>query len=215
MKAAPLIAILAASLVASSVAAAPPAPDEAELRAILFPAVKTKELDRLGAAALPALLRLYQRSDEEDRAVLAYAFYRIGVPSSEAKRLLMRDAHTSNPRLRLQVQWALGRVSNDPDVVDVLLDTMRHDDNPLFRDKAACALANDQAHLSESQKVDLFARLIDAMRDPNPQVRDIAYRALVLQTGQSKGFDPQAPLGQREKAIREWERWLDEYRSNL
>ena len=45
------------------------------------------------------------------------------------------------------MQWALGRVSDDPAVVDVLLENMRNDPNPLFRDKAACALAYDQIHL--------------------------------------------------------------------
>ena len=46
------------------------------------------------------------------------------------------------------MQWALGRVSDDPDVVDVLLENMQNDPCPLFRDKAACALAYDQIHLA-------------------------------------------------------------------
>jgi HEAT repeats len=189
--------------------------DQRPLESLLFPTVDEAALQARGSTILPALARLYERSNETDRAVIAYAFYVIGLPSPDAKRVLMQDIHTANPHLRLPVQWALGRVSNDPDVVDVLLDTMRHDPSPLFRDKAACALAGDQTHLTEAQKVDLFARLIDAMRDPKLQVRDIAYKALVEQTGQSKGFDPDAPLGQRERAIREWERWLEEYRSNM
>ena len=40
------------------------------------------------------------------------------------KRVLMKDVHTGNQYLRLQVQWALGRVSSDDDVVDVLLENM-------------------------------------------------------------------------------------------
>ena len=34
--------------------------------------------------------------------------------SADAKRALMGDVHTGTRRLRLQVQWALGRVSDDP-----------------------------------------------------------------------------------------------------
>jgi hypothetical protein len=127
----------------------------------------------------------------------------------------MRDVHTANSQLRLQVQWALGRVSSDPDVVDVLSDIMQHDSSPLFRDKAACALANDQIHLTDRQKVVLLRKVIAALRDPNTQVRTIAMQVLQIQTGQTKGFRPFAKEPEREKVVKEWERWIDEYARNL
>ena len=76
------------------------------------------------------------------------------------------------------MQWALGRVSDDPAVIDVLLDNMRNDPVPLFRDKAACALAYDQVHLSPAQKLRLFEGLIGALDDPKLQVRQVAIQAL-------------------------------------
>ena len=120
----------------------------------------------------------------------------------------MQDIHTQNSQLRLTVQWALGRVSNDEEVVDALLNNMQNDPNPLFRDKSACALASDQIHLSEEQKVHLLEGLIQALSDPKPQVRNIAIKALKVQTGQTKGFNPKAPARDRESIIREWQSWL-------
>lgn len=194
---------------------AAPADDEKQVAALIFPQLDVEALNKRGPAVLPVMARLYERSDEERRTTLANAFYILGWKSADAKRVLMQDAHTQNAALRLQVQWALGRVSNDKDVVDVLLANMRTDPNPLFRDKAACALAHDQIHLTEDQKIYLFGRLIQALRDPEPQVRDIASKALQIQTGQNKGYRPDASPEEREAAIHQWERWLQEYRANM
>src|SRR5262245_34431093 len=170
----------------------------------------------LGRPVLPKLVQLYEAaSDVGFKARVAQTLYELGWESPAAKRALMKDAHTLNQDLRLQVQWALGRVSNDQDVVDTLLANMRSDPNPLFRDKAACALAHDQIHLTEDQRVYLFGRLIQALRDPEPQVRDIASKALQIQTGQNKGYRPDASPEEREAAIHTWERWLQEYRDNM
>lgn len=188
---------------------------EAFLEPHLFPTVDLAALRAKGPAVLPVMARLYERSDVVRRTQIAYAFYALGWDSPDAKRVLMADAHTQVPGLRLQVQWALGHVSSDTDVVDVLLDSMQNDANPLFRDKAACALAHDQIHLRDAQKVYLYERLIRALRDPKPDVRAIAAKALEIQTGQTKGFDPNASVDAREASIRTWERWLDEYRANL
>ena len=168
-----------------------------------------------GPQILPSLIRLYETGDETARARVAQAFYELGWKSSEAKRVLMKDVHTNNQTLRLQVQWALGRVSNDLDVVDVLLANMRGDANPLFRDKAACALAYDQIHLTERQKVHLFEALIAALSDDKLDVRSIALQALSIHTGQTKGYSPDAPPPERAQQIKAWKRWLDEYKSGL
>jgi HEAT repeat protein len=170
----------------------------------------------LGRPVLPRLVQLYETAtDDGFKARVAETFYELGWESPEAKRALMKDVHTSNQDLRLQVQWALGRVSNDPDVVDTLIANMRNDSNPLFRDKAACALSYDQIHLTEQQKVRLFGALIDALRDAKFDVRHIALLALEIHTGQTKGFDPGGSLADREQKIKVWQAWLAQYKAGL
>src|SRR3989442_4675131 len=138
-------------------AAAPPAPapsgeapeDEKQVAALLFPRVDLEALKGKGPSVLPIMVRLYERSDEERRTTLATAFYGLGWKSPDARRVLMRDAHTQNQELRLQVQWALGRVSSDQDVVDVLGGNMRSDANPLFReDRKSTRLNSSHVRIS-------------------------------------------------------------------
>jgi HEAT repeat protein len=167
----------------------------------------------LGTGVLPVMIQLYGAAGESERASIAAAFYGLGWKSPDAKRVLAQDVHTANQALRIQVQYALGRVSSDADVVDVLLDNMQNDANPLFRDKAACALAYDQIHLTEREKVRLYDGLIAALSDPKLDVRSIAALALSIQTGQTKSFDANGTFAQREASIREWRKWLNEYRS--
>jgi HEAT repeat protein len=170
----------------------------------------------LGRPVLPKLVQLYEAArDDGFKARVAQTFYELGWESPEAKRALMKDVHTLNHDLRLQVQWALGRVSNDQDVVDTLIANMRSDSNPLFRDKAACALAYDQIHLSEQQKVRLFGALIEALRDDKEDVRRIALQALQIHTGQTKGFDPGASWNDREQKVKVWQTWLAQYKAGL
>ena len=170
----------------------------------------------IGTGALPELVRLYTRvvatGADRDRQV----FYNLGWRSEEAKRALMAEAHTTDPDLRLQVQWALGRVSESPAVVDVLLDNMQNDPVPLFRDKAACALAYDQVHLSARTEA-------AALRGPRPRARR---REAAGETGGPPGLaassrtrrrdsSATAPPQARSTAIEAWKRWLAEYRANL
>jgi HEAT repeat protein len=192
-----------------------PAPvTEAGVREALA-ATDPDALRAMGRGAIPHLLKLYAASTPDDRATIAWAFYVIGIESPEAKAALLKDIATKHERLRLQVQWALGRVSDDADVVETLAAIMRNDANPLFRDKAACALAYDQIHLTERQKVALYAKLIEGLADEKQQVRAISIQALSIHTGQRKGFDPNGELYARAKAIEAWKRWLEEYRRNL
>ena len=106
-------------------------------------------------------------------------------------------------------------MSDDPAVVDLLLDNMQNDPVPLFRDKAACALAYDQVHLSPAQKLRLFEGLVHALDDPKPQVRQVALQALSILTHQTKGFEPNGAPQARSVAVEAWKRWLAEYRANL
>jgi HEAT repeat protein len=205
----PLAGLLALTVAATAQAQSDPL--QGLVAARNFAAIRAQ-----GAGVLPGLIRLYETSaDENFKARVAEAFYQLGWKSAEAKRVLIRDAYTANAALRLQVQWALGRVSNDPDVVDVLLYNMTDDANPQFRDKAACALANDQIHLTDRQKVKLFEGVIDALRDEKPDVRRIAAQVLEIHTGQNKGFNPEAPAAERGRAVRAWRQWLHDYKSRL
>ncbi len=205
----PLIALLAVVCLGASGSL-----NESAVAPYLSPKTDIPGLKRLGPGVMEVLAAIYERGDEHKRTEIAGVFYALGMKSPEAKRALMRDVHTANPDLRLQVQWALGRVSNDDDVVDVLLENMQDDQNPLFRDKAACALAHDQIFLTESQKVRLFERLIGALSDPKLQVRQIALQVLQIHTGQTKGFDPNGDPLAREASQRAWRAWLQEYRSS-
>ena len=204
---------VSAWLALCSLAAAAPL-DVARLREAAR-AGEWQTVQAMGRDALPELVRLYRESDAGERARIAEVFYNLGWKSEAAKQALMADVRTSDPALRLQVQWALGRVSDDPAVVDVLLDNMRNDPVPLFRDKAACALAYDQIHLPPAQKARLFEGLIAALDDAKPQVRQIALQALQILTGQTKGFDPGGPPESRRRAVEQWQRWLEDFRQSL
>lgn len=172
-------------------------------------------LRALGPAALPIMASHYEASDEAARLRIAGLFYQLGIESEAAERALMRDIHTQNPTLRVAVQYALGRVSRDPMVIAALLDTLQNDGNPYFRDKAACALAHDQIHLREEQKVQVYEGLIEALSSPEPQVRAIAIQALSILTGQTKGFHHLNPRERRASSIVLWHKWLKDYRDNL
>ena len=203
------------SLLLCSIGSTTLADDDAMVRELLGPPVRFEELRAQGPEVLPVMAQLYTVSDDTARTRIANTFYRLGWPSQEAYAALMQDIHSTNPRLRLEVQWALGRVSGDDQVVDTLLDIMRNDGNALFRDKAACALANDQIHLSDTQKADLYAGLIEGLEDPKPQVRRISIQALKIHTGQTQGYKPAASAAERARSVQEWKRWLAEYRANL
>ena len=174
-----------------------------------------KSVRPMGREVLPVLVSMYEGGDESRREKIAAILYQLGWESADAKRALMRDVKTPNEALRMHVQYALGRVSSDDDVVDVLLENMQFDASPLFRDKAACSLAYDQIHLTPRQKARLYEGLIGALASAEPQVRQIALQALQIQTGQTKGFDAGAPIAERQRAIEAWRRWLVEYRANL
>ena len=207
-----LIALLGAVLAAAASAARPP------VEATVADLVDRDDRDgikALGPEVLPVLVRLYDAGDEERKSAIAVVFYWLGWKSEAARQALMADVHTENQALRLQVQWALGRVSNDDTVVDTLLDVMLHDPNPLFRDKAACGLADDQIHLTEEQKVRLYGRLIDLLESPTEETRRLAGQILYIHVGQAKGFRANFPPEQRARSVARWRQWLEEYRSNL
>lgn len=190
---------------------------ESALHGALYPLadINIKEIKAMGPGVLPHLAKIYSKASDDEKASIAWVFYSLGWKSPEARAVLLKDVGTPNEKLRLQVQWALGRVSDDTEVVDLLAEIMRNDSNALFRDKAACALAYDQIHLTERQKVRLFGKLIDGLSDPKPQVRAISIQALQIHTGQTKRFQPDASASERSVAVASWQRWLQEYERNL
>jgi hypothetical protein len=177
--------------------------------------INVPELRSMGPDIMPDLVTLYKRGDTMRRATIAWVWYQLEWKSPEAREVMLTDINTTHQDLRLQVQWALGRVSDDTEIVQILLDKMMNDSNPLFRDKAACALASDQIHLSDHQRVEILNGLIKGMESDNAQVRDISIKAMKIQTGQTKQFNPNAPATQRAQKIIIWRQWLDEYKSNL
>lgn len=175
-----------------------------------------EELRAIGPEAIPALLFLYETGDDRLRVQLARLFHELAWPSPDVERALLRDMHTRNVELRLAVFYALGRVSSDPAVVEMLLEVLQYDPNPLLRDKAACALAYDQVHLKEpQQKVRLYQGLIRALSNPERQVQALAIQALSILTGETKGFHPSFPPDRQQRSIQLWERWLTEVKAGL
>ncbi len=206
-----ILTLAAVTAAAVSIHAAPPPSDlERAVASDDFEAIKA-----MGPSVMPRLARLYSAADEPAKQRLAGLFYRLGWKSPEARDALMKDVHTPSQGLRISVQYALGRVSDDVAVVDVLLDNMQNDAEILFRDKAACALAYDQIHLTPAQKVHLYEGLIRALDDPKTDVRRISALVLQIQTGQDKGFRFSDPKAARAQAVEAWRRWLAEYRSQL
>jgi HEAT repeat protein len=172
-------------------------------------------LRAIGPTAMTELVRLYGAGDTAERTRIANLFYQLSWKSPAAVAVLMRDVRTKDPGLRIAVQYALGRVGDDPLVVETLLQNMMHDPHPHFRDKAACALTYDQVHLSEADKVRIYEGLIEALSSEEPQVRAIAIQALHIQRGQTKGFFTIASPEQRQQSIARWKKWLAEYKESL
>ncbi len=174
-----------------------------------------QKLKGFGEKAVEPLIEIYSHGDDEAKASAAGGLYILSIRSDKARDMLLKDIHTPNESLRLAVQWALGRVSSDEIVVKTLLENMRNDPNPLFRDKAACALAHDQVHLTEKQRALLLEGLVGALEDEKDDVRRIALLALQIQTGQTKEFDPGADPVVRAAMVKPWKWWIQEYKKNV
>lgn len=172
-------------------------------------------LRALGEDAITSMALLYELSEEPERLQIANLFHDMGIQSQVAERALLRDFESPNLELRLAVQDALGRVSNDPMVIETLLYMLENDRNPLVRDKAASALAYDQIHVDAKGKARIFEGLIAALSNPKEQVRAVSIQALSILTGETKGFHPLFPEERRERSIAMWQHWLDEYRAKL
>lgn len=175
-------------------------------------------LEALGPDILPELAALYDlRRQDPTREHVAWAWYRLGWQSPEAVEVLLPDVEgdATPTGLRISAQYALGRVSDDDIVVKTLIRNMRRGNTPRIRDKAACALAYDQIHLDERQKLQLFRALVASLDDPKPDVRRIAMQALKIHTGQTRGYGFRKPREKRLEAIERWNRWLREYAEQL
>ena len=212
------IPLLATLLLTSLPGRAQEASPGEELRLTLKRHIEAWNADSVaayGPEVMPILLELYREADREERIRIARLFYRLGWRSEEAKELLMRDARSLDEDLRIQAQYALGRVSDDPAIVDLLVENLQKGFNPLVRDKAACGLAYDQVHLDDHQKARLLRKVIGLLESPNAETRMLAIRVLHVHTGQRKGFVPALPESHRAVAVERWRRWIEEYEANL
>lgn len=213
------LAFLLLSFLPAKVQAQAPFPGEemtlSQRVTLAVEANNVEELRTIGPDAIPALLFLYETGDDPLRTRLAQTFHDLAWQSSEVEHALARDLEARNVELRLAVFYALGRVSSDPEVVETLLDILKHDPNPLLRDKAACALAYDQVHLKEPQKVQLYEGLIQALSSSEQQVQALAIQALSILTGETKGFHPAFPPDRQQRSIEMWERWLTGVKAGL
>ncbi len=199
-------------------AQAPVLEDPAGARSLadLVAAQDVEGLRRHGESVVPHLIALYRRGDQAERANLAWLFYHLGYRSEALREVLWNDLDSRHPDLRIWAQYAVGRVSDREEVVDRLFEIMRRDGEKfLFRDKAACGLAYDQIHLSDRQRARLFLLLVGALADPDPTTRRLAIQVLQVHTGQTKGYDADAPLAERQRSMEVWARWLNELRANL
>jgi len=173
-------------------------------------------LKNAGPEAADMLGHLYRKETNLDKKVkIAHTLNRIGIKSEIAREALQEDLQTKDQMLRIAVQYAIGKISSDDVVVQELLKNMRSDPNPYFRDKAACALTNDQPHLTEKQKVVLYKELIESLSDPKDDVRKIAALSLQMQTGQTKGYGFNRPLPMRKLSIYRWKQWIAEYEKEI
>jgi hypothetical protein len=210
---------LALLVVALAVPLAGPAaaaePSHAEVERLLAAGPDHEGLRALGPEVMPVLARIYAGSGPAERRKIANSFYALGWQSEAARSVLATDLGTDQEQLRLAVQWAIGRVSSEDQVVRQLLTILRTDPNALFSEKAACALAYDQIHLTERQKLALYGGLIETLSSPVGHGRRDAIRALEIHTGQRRGFQPWGAPEARESAVRDWQRWLAEYESHL
>lgn len=223
MKREVLQALALVGLVTGAAMSLAPAPTAAQRsgpldRAVLLQHAEARETDAIaayGPDVMPVLIDLYREGDTERRTRLASVFYALGWRSEEAKELLMRDARSLDEDLRINAQYALGRVSDDPAVVDILIENLQTGFNPLVRDKAACGLAYDQVHLGDRQKARMFRKLIELLESPNPETRSLAIRVLHVHTGQLKGFFAAWPEEGRATSVARWRQWIEEYEANL
>ncbi len=196
----------------ASVAQAAFLPGSDELREMVA-ARDVEALRQLGPEVMAPLVELYRGADVGLRAQIAAVFYGLGFESEAAREVMWADLDTSDRALRVQVQWAIGRVSDDERVVEALIERMLRDPNPLFRDKAACGLASDQIHLDEAQNLRLNKRLIELLESEVLETRKLVIRILRVRTGKDRGFRADAPPEARAKAVEAWRRWISRWGS--
>lgn len=174
-----------------------------------------KALVEVGEAALPEVLRLYRSSDSGEKVQIAWMLARVGWKSEAARDVLLEDLASDDENLRYWVLWAQGELADSEEVVDLLVEWLGRGRNPLLWRRDQGVPGYGQLFFSEKQKLRLFTLLIERLGGLDEETRRTAARALEIHTGQLKGYDPAASAERRAAAIEVWERWLEEYRSQL
>ena len=141
-----------------------------------------------GDRSVPALGRRLARPDANERATACRVLGRIGPPARDAapalKRLVRDD---SNPGVRSQAALAFALVGRtDPEVTAELVRLLK---SPVEEDRGGAAFACRMLGADAKHAV---PALTDALRDPEPEVREAALKALIVITN---GLgDADAPL---------------------
>ena len=178
--------------------------------------IPIEEIRSFGYGAIPILTELYEEADTNlEKSRIAWAFWKLGWKSPEIEEALIEDLDSSDANLKVWVQWGIAQSTVNDTVIRKVLYNLENDPSPFVRDKAACALASDFVHISESQRVLIYRGLIDGLSNDTQQIRASSIQALKVKTGQTKNYNAAGDAASREEAITAWNEWLEEYERNL
>lgn len=178
--------------------------------------IPVHEIEHFGYGAIPILVELYSEAQTNlEKSRIAWVFWRLGWKSPEIEHAMAADLESDDANLKVWVQWGIAKSTQSSEVINKLVYNLENDPSPFVRDKAACALASDFIHISPSQRLIILKGLVAGLDNEILQVRKSSLQALQIQTGQSKGFVPNADEQARAESIAEWHKWLEEYEQSL
>jgi hypothetical protein len=121
-------------------------------------------------------------------------------------KLMLPGLASPSPSRRWEAVQALG-TSGDPAVAEHLA--------PMLKDPDIFVRMATARFLGDLRAVLGVPALIDALEDVEPSVREAAYIALRVITGQEIDFDPIAKDSERARRVKAWRDWWDEHADEL
>jgi hypothetical protein len=103
-----------------------------------------------------------------------------------------------NPKVRSSAAFVLGQLKAE-EALERLME-LTEDDNKLVRYEAARAVL-------EIGLWDTVPFLLQGLDDDDPRVRFLCFEALNRNTGESHGYDYEAPSEERSEAVGRWQAW--------